>query len=477
MKRISLRVRFLLMLIVLMIVIFGAITLLIVRQNTYTLRDNLITQSKSFAALATQPIASAYATYKDSGTIRIQQQIANFTDLDPDINHVEIVDINGHSLFTNGSQKSIHISSSAAISLMPTYMRDGKGNIVAIVQPYTELFGIHRYNVVYGISYNTVNKDIQNIVESILGLSATILIVTIIVWYFVINRLFLRPVSNVSRIALLISKGDLEQKLHSNRKDEIGDLANAVDTMASSLKADIDKLKKTDELKSEFLMITSHNLRTPLTIIDGYLDHIKDLNPEAKIQEALNPISNNVARLKSFAEDVLTISTMEAGQMDTTRGPIEMDPLISEITKEFETLVKQKKIHFTSEIKTNAWSNINKYTFRNALWNLLDNAYKFTPESGSIELTAKVKENSIEISLADTGIGIAESEIPQLFTKFHRATGTLTYNYPGTGIGLYISKSIIEQYGGTISVTSKQNEGTIFTISLPIIPPPKAHES
>ena len=480
MKRWSLRVRFLLLLIVLLLAVFVAITSLIVRENTKTLRGNLVDQSRSFASLATQPIGAAFVLYQDSGTIRIDQKVSSFTDLDHNINQVEIVDTNGKQLFTNNSSRPITVSAAAATSLSPSYLHDTSGNLVGIVQPYLEDFGIHRYAVVYGISYDSVNKDIQAIVTFIIAVSAGILLVSLLVWYFLINRLFLRPVATLSQIALSISKGDLNSKIHLGRNDEIGDLAAAVNTMADFLKADIAKLEAVDKLKSEFMMITAHNLRTPLTIINGYLEVIRAQELPEALQKQLASIATNVMRLGGFAEDVLTISTIETGQNILDRKPLEMAPVLQRIADDFAGLAKQKNLDFKAAINTAAWVNLSKQHFHSALWNLLDNAYKFTAEAGTIELaaaTSSKQDDRLEITVKDSGIGIAAAEIPKLFTKFHRATDTLTYDYEGTGIGLYISKLIAEQHGGGITVQSTEGQGSTFTMWLPTIPAPLPPEA
>lgn len=471
----SLRTRFLLVLIALMLAVFVAIILLIVRQNTNTLRDNLITESKSFAALATQPIGNTYEIYNASGTIRIEQEIVNFTDLDHDVNQVAIIDTDAHQVFSTTSASPIKVSAAAAVAVTPTYIHDHSGNLVAIVQPYVESYGIHRYNVVYGISYQSVNQSIDSIVTSIIALSAGILLLSLLAWYFLINRLFLQPIGRVSRIALLISKGELNQQIHLERSDEIGDLANAVDTMASSLKADITKLKNTDQLKSEFLMIIAHNLRTPLTVIAGYIDTLKiAADPGKLLHDHIGEIAANVTRLGHFAEDALTISSMEEGQTSLHRDPLEMAPILQGVADEFTALAAQKKLKFSLNIKTSAWVNLSKPYFHSALWNLLDNAYKFTPEGGAVELSAITRDNNLEITVKDRGIGIKDSEVPKLFTKFHRATDTLAYNYEGTGIGLYLSKLIVEQHGGSMSVDTEEGKGSTFAMKLPIVPPPSA---
>jgi signal transduction histidine kinase len=469
MRRLSLRARFLLLLIGLLLAVFTAITLVIVRQNTTTLKANLIDQSKSFAALATQPIGDAFVLYQDSGTIRIQQQVQRFTDLDSNINQVEIVDTSGKQLFVNDPANPIKVTSDAATSLSPSYLHDKDGNLVGVVQPYLESFGIHRYAVVYGISYQSVNHNIDKIVSYVIALSTIILLVSLVVWYFLINRLFLLPVARLSQIALLISKGDLNRQIKLGRNDEIGDLSSAVDTMASSLKANITKLQEVDRLKNEFMMITSHNLRTPITVITAYLDQIKATHPSTQLQEMLDPIGVNTMRLGGFAEDVLTISTIEAGQNILQQQPTDMGPILEAIAKDFSMMASQKKLQFTSHIGTTAKVNLSRPHFRSALWNLLDNAYKFTAEAGKIDLTARTVADQLEIVVKDSGIGIAQEEIPHLFTKFHRATSTLTYDYEGTGIGLYIAKLIVEQHGGHISVKSTEGEGSTFTILLPLI--------
>lgn len=466
-RRLGIRARFLLLLICLLVTVFGAVTYVIVKQNTNTLRKNLVSQSKSFAELATKPIGDTFLLYKDGGTIRIKQQVDRFTDLNPNINQVEIVDIDGKAIFTADTKESIAVSKSAAADLKPSYIYDENRNLTAIVQPYIEDFGIHRYAVVYGISYESVEKSIQNTVAFILAISTGILLVLLLVAYILIERLFLQPLDYVSQVALLISKGDLNRQISLKRTDEIGDLASAVNVMAESLKADIAKLKAVDELKNEFLIITSHNLRTPLTVIKAYVETLESMQTDEKMQKLIEPIKLSAMRLDGFAEDVLTISTFEAGRNILQPEVVEMQPILKKIAADFEALAKQKQIHFTADVETNASVNLSKPHFRSALWNILDNAYKFTAEQGDVALHVSSNDTEIRIAVSDTGTGIPASEIPKLFTKFHRANDVMVYNYEGTGIGLYISKIIIEQHGGNILVESTEGKGSTFTIVLP----------
>lgn len=463
-------------LVVLLAATFSAITLVIVRENTQTLRRDLVGESRSFAALATQPIGNVFVIYQESGTLRIQQEVHSFTALDSSIDQVEVIDTSGNQQFADTSGSAISVSKADASSVDPSYIYKN-GNLMAIVEPYIESYGIHRYAIVYGISYASVNKNIRDIVTIIISLSTVILLVSLFGWYVLINRLFVRPVAQISHAAILISRGDLNRKINLGRNDEIGDLSTAVDTMAMSLKGDIAKLQEVDRLKSEFLMITSHNLRTPLTIIEGYIDIIKTTNPPKGVSDMLEPISTNVLRLQGFAEDVLTISTIETGQGDIRREPMAMGPVLERVAGEFTTLAKQKQLHFVASIATPEWASIDKSHFHSAIWNLLDNAYKFSKQNGTVELLVRSEAGRLNITIRDSGIGISPTEIPKLFTKFHRGTDTLTYDYEGTGIGLYITKIIMEQHGGGVDVHSIQGQGSSFTLWLPTVPQPKPAET
>ena len=468
MKRLSLRIRFALVLLILMLVVFFAITATIVNRDSKTLKASLVNSTKSFAALATQPIGDSFSLYQNSGTVKIQQQVNSFTDLDPNINQVQIVSTLGKTVFIQNPSNPIKVSQKSLTSLNPSYMYNLNGDLTAVVQPYIESYGIHSYAIVYGVSYQSVNQAIQSIVLNIIIVSLIILLISLVLWYLLINKLFLSPVADISKRALKISTGDLSQKIESKRKDEIGDLALAVDTMANSLKDDIAKLQQLDKLKSEFMMITSHNLRTPVSIIKGYIDNMRNMDPPENILAMLEPISVNANRLGEYAEDALTVSSIENGKDILGLTLVDIAPLLRTVSDEFSKLAEQKKLSFDSLIETSSKVNINVPGFRSALWNLLDNAYKFTKEGQSVSLMAVDNNGNLEVSVKDTGVGISSDELPKLFTKFHRATDTLKFDYEGVGIGLYVSKLVIEQQGGTIKAESKLGEGSVFTIFIPI---------
>ncbi len=469
MKRVGLRAKFILLILAVLIIIFSIISVVLIRFTTDNLRRDLTNQSKAFASLATEPIGNAYVLYKDSGRIRILQQIEKFTDLDKHISNVQVVDNSGKVLFAQRDGASASLSSSQATSFEPIF-ENKNGTISRIISPYLEEFGGHRYSVVYDISAQSIDDAISRETIYIAVLTVFALLVTAFLFYLAINRYFLQPMQKLSTTALLVSKGDLDKEIKVDRNDEISDLAKSVNTMADSLKADISKLKDVDKLKTEFMMIASHNLRTPLTIIQGYLDTIKQLKLDAEVSKLIDVITANSERLHILAEDILTISQIEANEkLSLDPQPVDLTALARSIGNEFTVLAKEKGVIFNQDLPERS-VNIKGASahIRSAVWNLLDNALKFNRKGGQVSLTLITDSDSASITVKDTGIGIAAEEISKLFTKFHRGTSTLNYDYEGVGIGLYISQLIIKQHGGLITANSTLGEGSTFVIKLPL---------
>ncbi len=470
MKRLGLRLKFAIVIVVLLALIFGIMAAVLIRQDSKSLRNDLNTKSKLFASLATTPIGNSYLTYQDSGQIKITQQIQSFTDLNQEISNVAVIDTTGKVVFNQHESQRVQVNEQSASTFTPIF--DTKNGIVErIVVPLIEDNGSHRYNLVYFVSSASVEATIHSTEMSILWFAILGLLASIVITYLLTNWLFVRPIGQVSQQALAISAGHFDKQIEVKSRDEVGDLAKAVNTMAQSLEADIVKLREVDRLKSEFMMITSHNLRTPLTIINGYLEMLNKFEVDEKLRKILNTIAVSCKRLGAFAEDILTISQVEAGENVLQPAATKLSSLIQALADDFKVLATQKDINFSAAIElTEQQANISPPHVRSAMWNLLDNALKFTPAEGHIKLEARAIGQEAEISITDSGIGIAAEELPKLFTKFHRSTSTWKYDYEGTGIGLYSAKLIIDGLGGDIKVNSQPGQGSTFTVILPLMP-------
>lgn len=473
MGKVSLRLKFILSISLILLLIFGVVGFFLIRNARATLSSNLNRNTIAFSALATQSIGNTYELYKDSGTIRIDQQIEAYTGLDTSIVNAGVVDSTGHTLFSLHPNPAVHVNSAEASSFNPTYRTNSAGQITTVIQPYADANGFHSYAITYSISPDEVNQAIRSQEQSIVTFVILGLLISALITYELLNQLFVRPINKVSRQATTISLGNYDQQIQSDRRDEIGKLADSVNRMANALKADIAQLQAVDTLKNEFITITSHNLRTPLTIIEGNLSlmHSAGLSPELNVQVAA--IEESAQRLSDFAEQMLTIAAIEGGSKLNAHDVVTAEKLLAPLIEKFKPLAQAKHIDFKvtlNDAKTEVTANSRQLAM--AISNVLDNAVKFTAEGGSVQLETGLKAGHMRITVHDSGIGIKPAEMSKLFTKFHRGTDVLTYDYEGTGIGLYVAKLIVEQHGGTIKADSTEGKGSTFVIELPVATQP-----
>jgi signal transduction histidine kinase len=243
--------------------------------------------------------------------------------------------------------------------------------------------------------------------------------------------------------------------------------------MADALEADIAKLKELDKQKDEFIRIVSHNLRTPLTIIQNNASFLDSAQLSPILKKMVQGIEDSARRLNLFSEQMLTITDFEAKKAHPlVREQVTLNELLATLVQEYRTIAAAKNVDFQTDIENGDDKFFSgRYQIISAVRNLVDNAIKFTPERGSVKLSTAIHGDKILIVVRDTGIGIKEEEIPKLFTKFHRGSETMVYNYEGTGIGLYATKLEVDEIGGKISVDSKVGEGSAFTIEIPYLNP------
>ncbi len=469
--RFNIRTKIILTVSLSLVLIFAVIMYLLVTRSVSQLRTNLNVSSKSFASLATPPIGNTFLLYQDSGSIKITQQVNKFLALDPDVTAIRIVSVDGKQLYSSHSGSNQMVNGQLASSFKSQSVTDKNGYISQVVEPFFEDSGAHRYSVVYDISPNRVQKNVGDVVRPLLYAGVVILVISITATTWLLNSLFIKPLRDVSRSANRISAGNFDQQIVPKNQDEIGDLAVSVNKMAEFLKADIVKLREVDKLKTEFMMIASHNLRTPLTIMRGYIEMAEQAQTVDELKKIITTVQESVVRLHLLAEDLLTISTLEAGKQQLDKTPADAKQFIDSLVSEFELLATKKDLHwqFTNNLPDTAKLNISQSNMRSALANLIDNAIKFTKEGGTVHVLADIHDGKLAFTVADTGIGVTPEEIPKLFTKFHRGTSTAQYDYEGAGIGLYLTKLIVNEHGGQVGVKTEVGKGSTFTVYLPLV--------
>lgn len=231
-----------------------------------------------------------------------------------------------------------------------------------------------------------------------------------------------------------------------------------------------DEIRKSERLKTEFMNIAAHELKSPVTPIKGYLELIiSDKDANDKIKKWAKISLRNAERLLYLVNDILDVSRLDNDTMKFEMRKIDAQELIDEIVEDFKPAIENKNLTLETNIQAPLPSVLGDYHRLNqVLKNLFTNALKFTDE-GSITLSAVHADKKLRITVEDTGIGMNEMNIHKIFEKFYQAETCDSRKHEGTGLGLFICKEILKKHNGTISVDSKQGVGSSFTITLPIL--------
>ncbi|MBN1485167.1 MAG: GAF domain-containing protein [Chloroflexia bacterium] len=234
---------------------------------------------------------------------------------------------------------------------------------------------------------------------------------------------------------------------------------------------DITYLKELDRVKSDFVATVSHDLRSPLTTVRGFADMLSILGPVTPEQQgAVDKIRRAVAQMNDLIGDLLDLGKIEAG-IDLEMEPCDIQEIAEEAIDSLQPRAELKQHQLRLDIQAPpppVMGNANR--LRQALCNLVDNAIKYTPDGGLIQVRVGQQDQQVLIVVSDNGLGIAPQDQEQLFQKFYRVNTPQTENIPGTGLGLAMVRSIVEQHGGRIWVRSRLGEGSTFTFSLPLAP-------
>jgi PAS domain S-box-containing protein len=231
------------------------------------------------------------------------------------------------------------------------------------------------------------------------------------------------------------------------------------------------RVQEANRMKSEFLANMSHELRTPLNGIIGFTEFMMDEKPgplNEKQHEYLTDVLNSSQHLLQLINDVLDLAKIEAGKMELFPETFSVREATEEVCSILAPLAKKKNIAIATDLSTEAdIVTLDQQKFKQMLYNLLSNAVKFTDQDGEIRIVTQPYDNKIRVKVVDTGIGIKQEDFSRLFTEFHQLDSSLARRYEGTGLGLALTKKIIEYQQGSIGVESEAGHGSTFTVLLP----------
>ncbi len=502
-RGIGLRGKILLLLAVMIIPIMGGLIYISVNTLTTTIAED----AEERASLVAQ-FFSADTNSPDEITYEhFQSEIDKLNDLNPDIHKISVYAPDGEEVIRIASTDKSQIGEVADpedITPLETNeathaesVKDGR-NVIEAIAPLTvgdepaATIGIYMY--LDARDELIRSQQIKFLLIGGLGIASLLVLL-----YLSLNYYLVKPVAKLARVTQTVSRGDFSQKVEINSHDEMGELGRSVNLMTESLAVQSEelegkmleleqvnqdlqsrerelqitnkKLETANRLKSEFLATMSHELRTPLNSIIGFSELLEEGtygNLNEKQGKCVGNIVVSSRHLLQLINDVLDLAKVESGTIEVHLEKLSLHSAMEMVRSVVEPLAAKKDITMDVEFRDDVeFVSADPARFKQILYNLLSNAIKFTPSGGRVTIEVAHENGDVEISVTDTGIGISEKDQERIFSEFLQVEGSYARKYEGTGLGLALTKKLVELHGGRIWVTSSPGAGSRFTFSIP----------
>jgi two-component system, OmpR family, sensor histidine kinase BaeS len=314
------------------------------------------------------------------------------------------------------------------------------------------------------------DPEMANFTKIMIGIPISVIIILlvassllIIISLFIAYRLskwLASPLQVLLPFIKRLGKGEFGIRVPVNTKDEYGKIEKAFNHMSK-------ELEKAEIVRKNLTADVAHELRIPLTIINGKLDYLQQQGQMIR-PEILLPIQDELIRLNQIVEDLRVLSLAEAGKLKLNKTPTNMVDLSYRLISSLEPIAEEKNISMAIDVQTNETTVfVDENRMKQVFLNLLTNAIRYTPNQGKIYIRLFKEENALKIIVEDTGKGIEPEYLPYLFDRFYRTDEARTRYSGGTGLGLAIAKQYVVSHNGKIEVKSKVNHGTSFIVYLP----------
>lgn len=316
---------------------------------------------------------------------------------------------------------------------------------------------------------NGLNFEVEALSTSgqALLIAGSVAIVLAIIMGLVMGKRLSKPITNLTDTTRIMSSGDLGVRASLRSNDEIGELARQFNQMAEQLQASFEQLEAERDTLTRFIADAAHELRTPITALRNFNELLQGAaeNDEGARIEFLEESQVQINRLTWITNNLLDLSRLEFGLVDLEIEQYDVNNLIETAAAPFRVISEEKDLELTIKFTSSpVLISCDQSWMETAISNLLDNAIKFTPAGGHIEISSEIIDNEVHIWVEDNGRGIPSEELAYIFDRFYRVRGS---QVKGSGLGLSIVQSVVRAHGGSVFAESVLDEGSTFTIKLP----------
>lgn len=294
-----------------------------------------------------------------------------------------------------------------------------------------------------------------------LSIAGSIALVISVAIAFILSRSISGPLGQITRASEEMARGKYDQQIEVRSRDEVGRLATAFNSMAQ-------EVNRSQRTLRQFLADASHELRTPLTSIQGFSQAMAEgtIETPQELADSARIINDEAQRMRALVDDLLYLSQIETGQAVIQKEPLDLEDLLRTCVERFERQAQEKGLKIQVDVPPLSSLEGDVRRLEQVFSNLLDNAVRHTPQEGTVTLRAEESDAAVRVAVHNTGSLIPEDDLPHVFERFYQVNRSATEGH--TGLGLAIASEVVQAHGGSISARSAEQEGTEFTVTLPL---------
>ncbi len=435
--------------------------------------ERVITQGKGSAELATQAIGDAYIANSQSLGLQLTTAMRPLAARLALVEYFQIIDLNGKVVYDSRTLKRSVVAETVTdapllAAIKGTKTVDFPQSPYRVVVPYFDTPPNHPYSLNYVLNFDSQARLVRaTIIQSIL-FALIFLPGSFFFLYWLAFQLVMKPIDQIRADSNALATGEVDQRIRTRTRDEFYLLAKNINNMAENLTGSITSLQEEKAWKDEFIVLASHNFRTPLNVIMSAVASLQketNLSPEGR--KFVDYIASRGKELHALIENLLSISMLKGEKMKIAKEPFDLIQVINTVAKEHETRLSEKGLKLTLNAPSKQIIiNGSEAQIFQVLDNLVDNAIKFT-EKGGITVTVSETVQIVTVCVKDTGGGIDSNMVNKLFQSFRRGTEPFSVEKRGSGLGLYFVKLAVEAHNGEVAINSQLGKGTEITIRLP----------